>query len=226
MPISKIIDAELEAENRFHECLEDVPGLSAEDMKKFFDYLTRRVVIPKLNELTDAANALPDKLDKAVTRSSTSDFSPVFTVSVTTDTGVKTLSLVPSADGGGYVDGLELNGSAPLKLGGNVDVPLNVPGYVMDSAYTLHWNNDVMIPYPDGGLSDFFEVNADSPFLTLDAVLEDPVTNPIAHKITLLRSQKSTATEFTTPLLYSEEYDTLYVYVFRAGGYCSKEIML
>lgn len=53
MEITKIDDALLEGENRFHACLDDVPGLSAEQMKEFFDYIPRNVLIPKVNEMID-----------------------------------------------------------------------------------------------------------------------------------------------------------------------------
>ena len=62
MAIEKINDAELERENIFHANNDDVPGLSAQEMKEFFDYVPRRVLIPKVNELVDSENSAQTKL--------------------------------------------------------------------------------------------------------------------------------------------------------------------
>lgn len=57
MSISKISDTELFNQKRYHVNQSDVPGKNAQDMKEFFDYLPRQVIIPKLNEVIDTANA-------------------------------------------------------------------------------------------------------------------------------------------------------------------------
>ncbi len=56
MSLTKIDDAELFLQNRFHENQPDVPKINATEMKKFFDYIPRQVIIPKLNELVDEIN--------------------------------------------------------------------------------------------------------------------------------------------------------------------------
>ncbi len=53
MSISLINDDQIKKEGRYHICLADVPNLSASEMKEFFDYLPRRVIIPKINELIE-----------------------------------------------------------------------------------------------------------------------------------------------------------------------------
>lgn len=57
MPITKINDSELFAQNRYHVNQGDVPGKTAAQMKEFMDYIPREVLIPKINELADSANA-------------------------------------------------------------------------------------------------------------------------------------------------------------------------
>lgn len=57
MPITKINDAELFNQERFHVNQSDVPGKTAQEMKEFMDYIPRHVIIPKVNELVDTANA-------------------------------------------------------------------------------------------------------------------------------------------------------------------------
>ena len=44
------VDA-LTLSKRFHSDLPDVPGKSAKEMKEFFDYIPKSVIIPKINEL-------------------------------------------------------------------------------------------------------------------------------------------------------------------------------
>lgn len=57
MSVTKIDDTELFNQNRFHVNQPDVPGKTAQEMKEFMDYVPRQVLIPKINELTDAVNA-------------------------------------------------------------------------------------------------------------------------------------------------------------------------
>ena len=57
MSISKINDTELFNQKRYHVNQSDVPGKTAQEMKEFFDYLPRQIIIPKINELVDTANA-------------------------------------------------------------------------------------------------------------------------------------------------------------------------
>lgn len=63
MSVEKINTAELETEKRFHVNQADVPGKSAQEMKEFMDYIPRQVIIPKVNELVDAANAAAPAAD-------------------------------------------------------------------------------------------------------------------------------------------------------------------
>lgn len=63
MSVEKINTAELETEKRFHANQADVPGKSAQEMKEFMDYIPRQVIIPKVNELVDAANAAAPAAD-------------------------------------------------------------------------------------------------------------------------------------------------------------------
>ena len=62
MSIEQINDEKLKNENRYHSCLKDVPDLSATDMKEFFDYVSRRVIIPKINELIDDRTNIDESL--------------------------------------------------------------------------------------------------------------------------------------------------------------------
>lgn len=63
MSIEQINDEKLKNENRYHSCLKDVPDLSATDMKEFFDYVSRRVIIPKINELIDDRTNIDEALE-------------------------------------------------------------------------------------------------------------------------------------------------------------------
>lgn len=49
--VETIKDAVLKNENRYHVCLDDVPGKTADEMKEFFDYVPRQVLIPKINQI-------------------------------------------------------------------------------------------------------------------------------------------------------------------------------
>ena len=57
MPEIKDINiSDLENEGRFHSNLPDVPSKSPNDMKAFFDYIPKEVIIPKVNEILDELN--------------------------------------------------------------------------------------------------------------------------------------------------------------------------
>lgn len=60
MSVTKINDSELYNEDRFHVCQPDIPGKSASDMKEFMDYIPRKVIIPKINEIIDNADTKAD----------------------------------------------------------------------------------------------------------------------------------------------------------------------
>lgn len=68
MSITKISDDLLVEQKRYHECQDDVPGLGADEMKRFFDYLPRQVIIPKVNELCDDVNNVHYEFDNHYTK--------------------------------------------------------------------------------------------------------------------------------------------------------------
>lgn len=97
MSVEKINTAELETEKRFHVNQADVPGKSAQEMKEFMDYIPRQVIIPKVNELVDTANAsalasdvytkteTEEKLSKKANAADVYDKSQVYTKSEVLD---------------------------------------------------------------------------------------------------------------------------------------------
>lgn len=54
MTVDKIDTVLLSSQRRYHANQDDVPNKSAKDMKAFFDYIPREVIIPKVNKLIDA----------------------------------------------------------------------------------------------------------------------------------------------------------------------------
>lgn len=60
MAVLKISDSKLLSEDRYHITQADVPGKSADEMKEFMDYIPRRVIIPKLNEVVDEVSKKAD----------------------------------------------------------------------------------------------------------------------------------------------------------------------
>ena len=56
MAIQKINDGELLDSGRYHISQPDVPHMSADEMKNFFDNVSREVLIPKVNEIIDGVN--------------------------------------------------------------------------------------------------------------------------------------------------------------------------
>lgn len=78
MEIDKINDSALKEENRFHVCLADVPNLSASDMKEFLDYIPRKIIIPKINEIIDNKpntedTVSPEEFDNALSLKANAD---------------------------------------------------------------------------------------------------------------------------------------------------------
>lgn len=51
--IEPIDDGRLKNDNRYHVCLDDVPGKTPDEMKEFFDYVPRKVIIPKINSIIE-----------------------------------------------------------------------------------------------------------------------------------------------------------------------------
>lgn len=58
MSVTKIDDSALVEQKRYHISQPDVPMLAADDMKAFFDYVPREVIIPKVNEVIDEVNGI------------------------------------------------------------------------------------------------------------------------------------------------------------------------
>jgi len=63
LTVNKIDTEQLVAQRRFHSQQEDVPGMSALDMKAFFDYISKEEIIPKLNEVIDVLGAVYSKTE-------------------------------------------------------------------------------------------------------------------------------------------------------------------
>lgn len=228
MPITKINDAALEEQGKFHACLDDVPGLTAEQMKEFFDYIPREVIIPKVNELTDAANAaasgLAGKLDKSIRRTSPSDMTALFSATLATDDQPVTFSVSPHNNGYGYTDGVEICGSAPVFLGSNVQIPLKVPALTLGPENTVLWSYSGAGSYTGGNIPDFLLLHADSPFVYMHAYLQNTEGISGQFDVVLTNVSKGGAVAFTTPPIYDADYDTVFMYVFRNNEYYCKQL--
>ena len=94
MTVNKIDTEQLAAQRRFHSQQEDVPGMSALDMKAFFDYISKEKIIPKLNEVIDALGEVYSKTETELLLSQKPNADAVYTK---TETDLL-LSQKPNAD--------------------------------------------------------------------------------------------------------------------------------
>ena len=63
MSVNTINTTELINGNRYHASQDDVPNKTAKDMKDFFDYIPKDVIIPKVNELVNEVNTKASAAD-------------------------------------------------------------------------------------------------------------------------------------------------------------------
>ena len=218
MPISKIDDAALAGQGRFHESLADVPGLAADDMKKFFDYVPRRVLIPKVNELVDPANAVAGKLERYFVCSDKYDGSEIFTATLQTDGGPKTLTLKPYFEHG-YVEGVELSGDLPLRFGSNVQIGFEFPKLTLDDQQTFGWEEGEQCQYSSSTLPDFIAFHADSPLITLSALCANPDDIVARSVMTLTRATVDGYVAFVSPVFYDYQLNSAYQFLFTENYY-------
>ena len=163
MSITKISDELLVAEKRYHECQKDVPGISADEMKRFFDYLPRRVIIPKVNELCDEADSVRYEFDNYYTKEEADElFAKASDSPDTGDAATAADSIVSCGVDGGWT--FRMYDSGVCECSKRIDVSTSMMNDL--SEYTFY-RSQVMSEYLPEGM--FTSVGA----VTLDAVTED-----------------------------------------------------
>lgn len=98
-------------------------GISAIDEK--CDTISTKVtnVSEFVDEINDGLTAVEqNKLDKQISRTSTTDVSTIWKCTLATESGTKTLEISPIVNGSGNVEGVEIGGTIPVKFGENVVV--------------------------------------------------------------------------------------------------------
>ena len=168
----------------------------------------------------DVNSFLGNKLDKAVNRTSTTDTSDIFSATLVTDSGTKALTLKPYTDLGGYVDGVEIGGTVPVRFGNNVSFPSNVPILVTDIINALLWSPNNANSYLGATIPDFIANHRDDATIYFRGYLESPSGGGATlYKLSLSRTEIDGDAAFKTPLIYDAYNGTPYYYIIGENYY-------
>lgn len=137
MSMEKInIDSD-EVKECLHEKQFDVPKKSAKEMKEFFDSMSKKILVPKINDLVEAVNEKAESSDVYTKDEAHEQFDPRYS---------KLVNFEEACNNQIYITGFCYNGNSGKKCSGYFEVCCENIGYTLNIEY-LAQNDTISVTY-------------------------------------------------------------------------------